>query len=123
MTASPNDKDGGAEIINQCFDERGIPFEEFDVIRVLHFIAARRREKIYMYKQVRLVEVKDGPRAGMHLYGVHLTTPYDPAKPVTNAYYLGRTGERIKGTRIVESPNWQKLRLSAARLQTQEGSK
>ena len=63
-----------------------------------------------MYKQVRVVEVTaEGPRKGFHLYGVHLTGPYDPSKPLENAYYLGSPNTKLEGVRIIESPNWEKL--------------
>jgi hypothetical protein len=103
---------GGANrvIFNPCFDERGIPIEEFDVLRLFHYVAALRREKVYMYKQVRVVEVKDeGPRKGFHLYGAHLTKGYDPARPLEDAYYLGAPNSKLEGVRIVQSPNWEKL--------------
>lgn len=97
-----------SEYFNQCYDERGGPIGEFDVLRVFHFVGARRK-KHYMYKQVRVIEVPEGPRAGKHLYGVHLTQAYDPAKPLEGAYYLGSKDQRLEGVVIVESPDWKKL--------------
>jgi hypothetical protein len=36
----------------QLYDRNGIPIHVGDVLKVFHFVAAVRREKIYMYKQV-----------------------------------------------------------------------
>lgn len=102
---------------NQCFDERGVPIEEFDVLRVFHFVAAQRREKIYMYKQVRVVAAP----GGRLLYAAHLTAAYDPAHPMKNAYHLGNAGQVLRGVRIVESPNWEKLHKRKAK--AREGGK
>ena len=45
------------------FDKNGIEIREFAVIKVFHFIGARKK-KHYMYKWVRLV---NGHLVGMHL--------------------------------------------------------
>jgi hypothetical protein len=34
------------------YDRKGIPIMLWDVVKVFHFVAARRREKRFMYKQV-----------------------------------------------------------------------
>jgi len=47
----------------KIFDKKGKEIKEFDVIKIFHFIGARRK-KHYMYKWVRLV---DGVLVGMHL--------------------------------------------------------
>ncbi len=97
-----------ATYFNACVDDRGVPVEEFDVLKVFHFIGARRK-KHYMYKQVRVVEVKEGPRKGLHLYGNHLCGPYDPSNPLHNAYYLSSDNGVLRGVEIVQSPNWETL--------------
>lgn len=93
---------------NECRDINGRRVEEFDVLKVFHFIGARRK-KHYMYKQVRVVEVTEGKRKGLHLYGNHLCGPYDPAKPYDNAYYLSSQNGRLPDCEIVQSLHWEKL--------------
>jgi len=88
-------------------DERGVLIEEFDVLRVFHYIAARRREKIYMYKHVR--KLSNG-----YLVGHHLTSgEFKDGSAGTNCYNLvgseGLNSGRIEGTRVVQSNNWEKL--------------
>lgn len=38
--------------MNKLYDKKGYPIEVGDLLKVFHFVAAVRREKIYMYKQV-----------------------------------------------------------------------
>jgi len=85
-------------------DERGILIEEWDVLKVFHFVAAKRREKVYMYKQVRKF---DGFLFGHHLcegeFGVN----------GENCFLLvgdkGVNSGKMKGVRVVESSKWEKL--------------
>ena len=90
----------------EVFDERGIPVEDFDIIKVYHYQAARRREHKYMYKQARVaVSMYDGkPYIFMH----HLMSkPFNPMKPYENTYNVRG---RMEGARIVQSSNFEKLR-------------
>ena len=36
----------------KVYDKKGIPIEVGDVLKVFHYVARERKEKIYMYKQV-----------------------------------------------------------------------
>ena len=38
--------------MNELYDKNGYPIRPGDVLKVFHFVAALRREKIYMYKLV-----------------------------------------------------------------------
>jgi hypothetical protein len=75
-------------------DKHGIPFEEFDVLKVFHFVGARRK-KYYMYK---IVVLWDGKPYGSHA----------ESNPLTPGYPLW-TKERYEDTEIVQSKNWEKL--------------
>ncbi len=94
--------------VNQLFDERGVLIEDRDILKVYHFRSHRRRERIYMYKQVRTVNG--------WLVGHHLTGP-DFDGTTKNTYNLiGKTDGvgrvnigKIAGTRVVQSKNWEKL--------------
>lgn len=76
-------------------DKNGVQFEEFDVLKVFHFVGARRK-KYYMYKVVLFWNGKP--------YGAHLNK-----NPLTPSYPLW-TKERHEDTEIVESLNREKLR-------------
>jgi hypothetical protein len=39
--------------MKKIYDKKGIPIHVGDVVKIYHFRAALRREKIYMYKQVK----------------------------------------------------------------------
>lgn len=77
-------------------DKNGIPIEEFDVLKVFHFIGVRRK-KYYMYKMAILHEGK--------LYGAHLDK-----NPLTPGYPLWTKGARLEETEVIESKNWEKLK-------------
>jgi hypothetical protein len=80
-------------------DKNGIVIEEFDVLKVFHFIGARRK-KYYVYK---LVILWDG-----HLYGAHLDR-----NPLTPGYHLASLtdqDETLMDTEIVQSKNMEKLK-------------
>jgi len=77
-------------------DKNGVTIEEFDVLKVFHFIGARRK-KHYMYKMAILWEGK--------LYGAHLNS--NPLKP---AYPLWTKYGGLENTEVVESQNWEKLK-------------
>lgn len=50
--------------MRKILDKKGREIKEFAVIKVFHYTAALRREKVYMYKWVM---IKDGELFGMHL--------------------------------------------------------
>ncbi len=58
----------GSELELPYFDEKGVEIKEFAVLKVFHFIGARRK-KHYMYKWVRIVE----DRGKRYFYAQHLT--------------------------------------------------
>ena len=66
------------------YDKRGIPIHEGDVLKMFHFIGARRK-KYYMYKWV---VVRDG-----HLCGHHLGRG-------SSVFYLSQ--ELLRDTEIVQ---------------------
>lgn len=77
------------------FDENGLEIKEFAVIRVFHFIGARKKRH-YMYKWVRIVEIGNSKR----WVALHLTND-------TNDYYqLSWVADKetriIKGTIAVQ---------------------
>jgi hypothetical protein len=74
-------------------DKYGREIEEFDVIKVFHFIGARRK-KHYMYK----IAIKYNG----DLYGSHLNS-----NPLIPNYSL--KGAEIDNMEIVQSNNWKKL--------------
>jgi glutaminase len=43
----------------KLYDKKGYPIEVGDVLKVFHFVAAVRREKRYMYKQVKNIMTND----------------------------------------------------------------
>ncbi len=48
--------------MNQLYDKKGIPILPGDTLKVFHFVAARRRERRFMYKFVlEIVPRKHGP--------------------------------------------------------------
>lgn len=54
----------------QYYDKKGYPCLPGDVLRVFHFIAAKRRERMYMYKVVSTdgmsaINISDIPRKGL----------------------------------------------------------
>jgi hypothetical protein len=49
--------------MKKLYDQKGKEIHEFDVLKIFHYIGARRK-KCYMYKWVRII---DGTLAGMHL--------------------------------------------------------
>lgn len=57
------------EIEEPYYDKNGVQIKEFAVLKVFHFIGARRK-KHYMYKWVRLLKGTDGK---MYWTGRHLT--------------------------------------------------
>lgn len=80
----------------KLYDKNGILIEPFDVLKVFHFIGARRK-KYYMYK---IVVEKDGK-----LYGSHINS--NPLKP---DYPLWTKGAKLDYTEVIQSINWEKLK-------------
>lgn len=79
------------------FDENGVEIKEFAVIRVFHFIGARRK-KHYMYKWVKLKEFK----GILYWVAYHLV---DDTDSIPGYYYLRSSADEnrvIKGTVIVQ---------------------
>lgn len=71
------------------YDEKGKQIQEFAVLKVFHYIGARRKKE-YMYKWVRVI---DGHLAAMHLTGEK------------GSYWLKAVADKdglIKGTQIVQ---------------------
>jgi hypothetical protein len=79
--------------MSDILDKNGVVIEEFDVLKVFHFIGARRK-KHYMYK---IVVLHDGL-----LYGSHIDS--NPLKP---GYPLWITSQ--DDTEVVQSSNYDKL--------------
>ena len=76
-------------------DKNGVPIEEFDVLKIFHFIGARRK-KHYMYKVAILWNGR--------LYGSHLdSNPLRPNFPLWTPEFSS------EDTEIVQSKNWKKL--------------
>lgn len=93
-----------AELEAPYFDEDGVEIKEFAVIRVFHFIGARKK-KHYMYKWVRIVEDK-GKR---YFYAQHLTDASGFfEKGVTDKWTgyglrgCANSERRIIGTKVVQ---------------------
>ena len=81
---------------NEIRDKNGVLIEEFDVLKVFHFIGAHRK-KHYMYKVAVMWNGK--------LYGSHLNS-----NPLTPGYPLWNYPEsRLEDTEVVQSMNWEKL--------------
>ncbi len=77
-------------------DKNGRPIEEFDVLKVFHFIGPRRK-KFYMYKVALHWNGK--------LYASHIgSNPLTPDYPLWN-----HPESRLNCTEIVQSKNWEKL--------------
>jgi hypothetical protein len=76
-------------------DKNGIPIEECDILKVFHFIGARKK-KYYMYKMAIL---RDGKLYGAHLNSLTLKPNY----PLWTKDYDPKDYE------IVQSKNWEKL--------------
>lgn len=76
-------------------DKNGIIIEEFDVLKVFHFIGARRK-KHYMYKVVIKWEDK-------------LCASHIESNPLKFGYGLWFK-ENWDDTEIVQSKNWEKLK-------------
>jgi hypothetical protein len=77
-------------------DKNGIPIEEFDVLKVFHFIGARKK-KYYMYKLAVMCNGK--------LYGAHLNS--NQLKP---DYPLWTESVNPSDYEIVQSKKWWKLK-------------
>lgn len=82
--------------MNEVRDKNGIVIEEFDVLKVFHFIGPRRK-KYFMYKVAILWDGK--------LYGSHIES-----NPLSPGYPLWIKGARLEDTEIVQSKNWEKLK-------------
>ena len=75
---------------NKCYDKNGTEIHEFDLLKIFHFIGARRK-KYFMYKWVRLNEG--------YLYAMHIedNTNY--------GYFLNIKPEtHYPETEIIQSP-------------------
>lgn len=73
-------------------DKNGIQIEEFDLLKVFHFIGARRK-KYYMYKWVKKINDK------LVCYHLNGEDKYFHLMALKNDSY-----------EIIQSKNWQKLR-------------
>lgn len=80
--------------MRRIVDKRGIEIEPGDILKVFHFVGARRK-RYYMYKMA--IEV------GGELYASHLDSP------VIRANYPLWTGVNSEHYEIVQSNNWEKL--------------
>lgn len=58
----------------EFYDKRGIPVREGDVLKLFHYVAAHRREKRFMYKQVLEANVPTSSSGQLLKIG-HLTSP------------------------------------------------
>ena len=91
-------KDGEA-IEDVAHDKHGIPIKVGDVLKVFHFVGARRKRH-YMYKQVVGTRTL-GPKAVPYLMVSHLNLK--PADERDGGYYIGQFGQIEPDTEIVQS--------------------
>lgn len=77
-----------------AYDKHGRPFVIGDVVKVFHFIGARRKRH-YMYKQV--VSRRDWPSGFSALFFSHLTMHRD------DGFYVALDGEHHADYEIVQS--------------------
>lgn len=78
---------------HNLYDKKGYPFHIGDVLKVFHYIAALRREKRYMYKQVHGMK-RIGKDSWVFIIK-HLTSGDKP-------YYLSADGRRMMDYEIVQ---------------------
>jgi hypothetical protein len=81
--------------MRKIFDKNGIEIEEFDILKVFHFVGVRKK-KHYMYKMVILWNG--------YFYGSHLNN-----NPLTPDYPLWTSDYNPKDCEVVQSKNWDKL--------------
>lgn len=79
---------------NVIRDKNGVEIEEFDILKVFHFIGARRKRH-YMYK---MAVVREGRLYGSHLY----SNENKPDYPLWTLF----DSEQYE---IIQSKNWEKL--------------
>ncbi|QQT43333.1 Uncharacterised protein [Sphingobacterium multivorum] len=79
------------------FDENGIEIKEFALIRVFHFIGARRK-KHYMYKWVKLKEHK----GTMYWVAYHLENATESIHGYYHLRHCANEDRVIKGTVILQ---------------------
>jgi hypothetical protein len=85
----------------RLFDKRGITFHRGDVVKVFHFIGARRKRH-YMYKQVLGFKMIGPTKSSPYFKFGHLNMPDDPEDH--DGYYLeAPDGRVLSGYEIVQS--------------------
>lgn len=84
------------------YDKRGIPIERGDIVKVFHFIGARRKRH-YMYKQCLGERVVPAHGGGTHTYIMfsHLNFIDDPSE--RDGPYHEWPGTHLPGYEIVQS--------------------
>lgn len=84
---------------SRVLDKRGIPIECGDIVKVFHFIGAR-RNRHYMYKQC--LGIRSYPDGGPeYMYFSHLNFVDDPRDE--NGPYLVLLGQKLDDYEIVQS--------------------
>lgn len=81
----------------EAFDKNGIPFAIGDVVKVFHFIGARRKRH-YMYKQV--VAERTWPSGFCCLVFSHLNLL--PTESKDGGFYVAKDGRRYPDYEIVQ---------------------
>lgn len=83
-----------------CFDKRGIPIERGDIVKVFHFVGARRKRH-YMYKQCLGHELLHPSHDQPYVLFSHLNFQ-DNRKEHDGPYHV-RLGEHLPDYEIVQS--------------------
>lgn len=83
-----------------CYDRRGIPIERGDIVKVFHFIGARRKRH-YMYKQCLGAELLHPSHDQPYILFSHLNFQDDRRE--RNGPYPVRIDERLPDYEIVQS--------------------
>lgn len=87
----------GFDPAREAFDKHGIPFAFGDVVKVFHFVGARRK-KHYMYKQV--VSDRTWPEGYSAWVFSHLNLK--PAEGPDGGFYIAKDGSRHQDYEIVQ---------------------
>lgn len=83
-----------------CYDKRGIPIERGDIVKVFHFIGARRRRH-YMFKQCLGADFLHPSHSNKYVFFSHLNFQDDRKK--SNGPYTVSVGEHLPDYEIVQS--------------------
>ena len=86
--------------MGKLYDKRGISIERGDIVKVFHFIGARRRRH-YMYKQCLGTEMLHPSHSEPYMMFSHLN--FQDNRKERDSPYPVRLGERLPDYEIVQS--------------------